>query len=254
MFLNIYKIFTKQFYFQQAFGYDCTDAGFVPGIAGEDIEIFFLAKLRKPDLLPIETKLEHYNEDDLFDVIELLYDLVSKPIDGYEHKWNNCGWHYSTFDKKAGQSELLSEINPLLNNYLEGYELSPDGEILLKGSPGLRELLTAEIPVYDPKNVDEKVKYAVLKFRRHRASVEDKQEVVRILANVLEFLRPEIKNLPLRKDEGELFYIANEFGIRHHKPGQKTEYDQDVYLEWIFYSYLSTIHLLIRIIRTHQRT
>ena len=46
MFLNIYKIFTKQFYFQQAFGYDCTDACFVPGIAGEDIEIFFLAKNR----------------------------------------------------------------------------------------------------------------------------------------------------------------------------------------------------------------
>lgn len=250
-FLNVYKSFKNRYYFQEAFGYECTDEGFKPGIAGEDIEIFLLTKLRKTDLWPIETKLDQYTEDDLFDVIELLYDLISKPTEGYFHKWNNCGWHYSKFDKRIGQEEFHSDLNSLLNGYEEGYELSLKGEILLKGGPGLHELLEAEIPVHDPKNVDEKVRYAVLKFRRHRASIEEKKEAVRILADVLEFLRPKIKQLPLRKDEGELFYIANEFGIRHHKPDQKTEYDQDTYLEWIFYSYLSTIHLAIRVIQSH---
>lgn len=250
--MNIYKSFRGRYYFQEAYGYHCTDKGFVTGLMGEDIEIFFLTKLRKPHLWPIETKIDEYSEDDLFDVIELLYDFVSKPLEGYYHPWNECGWHYSTFDKKTGQSEFRAEINPFLNGYLEEYELSKEGLILLQGAPGLKELLATEIPVYDPKNVSEKVKYAVLKFRRHRASTEEKKEAVRILADVLEFLRPEIKKLPLRKDEGELFYIANEFGIRHHKPGQKTEYDQDVYLEWIFYSYLSTINLAIQIIQSHQ--
>ena len=76
-FLNVYKSFRGRYYFQQAWGYRCTDAGFVSGIAGEDIEIFFLTKLRKLDLWPIETKTDNYSEDDLFDVIELLYELVS---------------------------------------------------------------------------------------------------------------------------------------------------------------------------------
>lgn len=249
-FLNAYKSYRKRYYFQEAFGYDCTDEGFKPGIAGEDIEIFFLTKLRKTNLWPIETKIEEYTEDDLFDVVELLYDLVSKPIQGYFHKWNNCGWHYSTFDKNTGQSEFHTDVNSLLNSYEEGYELSLEGEVLLKGGPGLQELLATELPRHDPKNVDDKVRYTVLKFRRHRASVEDKKEAVRTLADVLEFLRPQIKQLPLSKDERDLFNIANNYGIRHHNPDQKTDYDQDIYLEWIFYSYLSTIHLVIRLIQS----
>jgi len=219
---------------------------------GEDIEIFFLTKLRKPHLWPIQTKIDEYTDDDLFDVIELLFDFVSKPLKGYYHEWNGCGWHYSTFDKITGQSEFRYELNPFLNGYLEGYELSLEGQILLQGGPGLKELLAMEVPVHDPKNVDEKIKYAVSKFRRHRATIEDKHEAVRTLADVLEFLRPEIKKFPLTKDEGDLFNIANNFGIRHHKIGQQTEYDQDVYLEWIFYSYLSTIHLVLQLIQSHK--
>ena len=137
LFVNIYQDFQRRFYFQEAFGYDCVDAGFVPGITGNDIEAFLFRKLRKTDLFPIETHIERYSEDDLFDVIELLYDLVSKPTKGNFHSWSNCGWHYSEFDKNVGQSEFLSQINPQLNDYQEGYELSQKGEILLKGGPGL---------------------------------------------------------------------------------------------------------------------
>jgi len=251
-FINIYKSYRARHYFQEAYGYDCTDKGFVSGLMGEDIEIFFLTRLRKPNLWPIETTIDSYAEDDLFDIIELLYDFVSKPLKGYYHEWNGCGWHYSTFDKQIGQSEFRAEINPFLEGYLEGYTLSQDGQILLQGGPGLKELLATKIPVHDPKNVDEKVKYAVQKFRRHRATVDEKKEAVRTLADVLEFLRPQIQQLPLSKDEGDIFNIANNFGIRHHKIGQKTEYDQDVYLEWIFYSYLSTIHLVLRVIQSHK--
>ncbi len=249
---GVYLDFKDKYYFQDAFGYDCVDAGFVPGKTGRDTEMYIFRKLRKSGLWPIEEKIEDYSEDDLFDIIELLFDLISKPLQGIYHDYGGCGWHYSTFDKKTGQLEFLNQINPQLNDYAEGYELSPDGEILLKGGPGLHELLATEIPVHDPKNVDEKVKYAVQKFRLHRASVEEKKEAVRVLADVLEFLRPEIKKLALTKDEGDLFNIANNFGIRHHNTSQKTEYDQDAYLEWIFYSYLSTIHLVIRIIQSHK--
>jgi hypothetical protein len=248
---GIYLDFKDRYYFQEAFGFNCFDAGFVPGKTGHDTEVYVFRKLRKSNLWPFEEKIENYSEDDLFDIIELMFDLISKPLEGRFHDWNDCGWHYSTFDKMAGQLEFLTEINPQLNDYTEGYELSSDGEILLKGSPGLQVLLSTEIPEHDPKNIDDKIKYAVLKFRRHRASVEDIREAVRTLADVLEYLRPQIKQLPLTKDEAEIFNIANNFGIRHHNSNQKTDYDQEVYLEWIFYSYLSTIYLLKRIILSH---
>lgn len=248
--------------FEEAFGLQKTDRSFSGGIVGGDIEAFFLRRLHKENLWPIEEKIESYSEDDVFDLIELLYDVVSERYKYRKTKdimrslsvaniFHEIPFHIG-YDKKKGRERFRNEINDILCIYEEGYILSDKGEILLKGNPGHADLLDQEIPVYDQKNVNEKVKYAVLKFRRHRASIEDKREAVRILADVLEFLRPEIKKLPLKKDEGELFYIANEFGIRHHKPGQKTEYDQDVYLEWFFYSYLSTIQLVIRIIQSHQ--
>lgn len=246
LFLNIYQNFHRKYYFQEAYGYECVDVGFVPGIAGEDIETFFFRKLRKINLFPIEEKIEQYSEDDLFDIIELLYDLISKPIEGRFHSYYNCGWHYSKFDKESGKLEYKQEINEILNDYQEGYEISSEGELLLKGEPGLDALLRSEISEYDPENVDNRVKSAVLKYRRHRSSPEDKKEAVRVLADVLEFLRPQIKQLSLSKDENELFNIANNFSIRHHNPTQKTDYSTE-FLDWIFYAFLSTIYLVIQL-------
>jgi len=39
--------------------------------------------------------------------------------------------------------------------------------------------------------------------------------------------------------------LANNFGIRHHNERQKTDYDA-LWLNWMFYFYLSTIHVLLR--------
>lgn len=263
LFLNIIESDFQAGDFEEAFGQKMEDGSFSGGFFGMDIEAFFLRRLHKENLWPIEEKIDSYSEDDLFDVMELLYDTVSER---YEYRKTKDVvstltlaniFHevpvYVGFDRKKGRERFRQEINDILCLYQEGYILSENGEILLKGSPGHDILLDQEINNYDPKNVDDKVRVAVNKFRRHRASVEDKREAVRILADVLEFLRPEIKKLPLTKDEGDLFNIANNFGIRHHNTGQKTEYDQDVYLEWIFYSYLSTIHLVLRIIQMNKK-
>lgn len=47
-------------------------------------------------------------------------------------------------------------------------------------------------------------------------------------------------------DEKDLFNIANNFLIRHHNDKQKTDYDANLWLSWMFYIYLSTIHLILR--------
>src|SRR5215212_1075484 len=154
LFGNLYKNFLQKEYFQEAFGYDCVDAGSVSGTLGEDIEAQILRRIRKSNLWTIHTAYVRYSEDDVFDIIEFLYDYVSKPIEGFFHDFNNCGWHYDTFDKEAGRQEFRNEINDLLKDYAGGYELSTDGEILALADAGFDNLFQANLPVYDPENVE----------------------------------------------------------------------------------------------------
>ena len=49
-----------------------------------------------------------------------------------------------------------------------------------------------------------------------------------------------------KKDENDIFNIANNFGIRHHNKDQQTEYDKAIWYSWIFYYYLATVHAVLR--------
>lgn len=248
LFRQLYLRFHEKYYFQEAFGYYCVDADEVPGSLGHDIDAQLSRALRKPSLWPIEDKCSEYSEDDLFDVIEFLFDHVSKPVDGQYHSFNACGWHYETFDKGRGQVEFSDEVNGILKDYKTGYELTEGGEILELAEIGLENLVKAELPAYDPDNVEKRVEQAILKFRRSRSTLGDRKDAIRDLADVLEFLRPRAKEVLTSKDEGDLFNLANNFGIRHHNPSQKTDYDQAIWYSWMFYYYLSTIHACLRLI------
>ena len=46
----------------------------------------------------------------------------------------------------------------------------------------------------------------------------------------------------MRKDEGVLFDIANNFAIRHRRDDQRADYDP-AFLDWVFWWYLATIEL-----------
>ena len=43
-----------------------------------------------------------------------------------------------------------------------------------------------------------------------------------------------------------MFNIANNFGLRHHNDRQKTGYDTALWLSWMFYLYLATLHVVVR--------
>jgi hypothetical protein len=251
MFGRLYADLEEKGYFQEAFGYDCVD-GYVPGTVGSNIGAHFMLKLRKSHLWPISGTYLSYDKSDLLDVIELLYDHVSKPLSGWSHASHNCGFHYETFDKRAGQVYYRSRINELLSDYNEGYELSREGEIRRKAIPGTEPLLTSKPLKYDTQNVDKFVEEAVNSYQRSRSSLTDKRYAVKTLADVLEFLRPKIKAVLTTADENDLFNIANNFGIRHHNKKQKTDYDQEVWLDWMFYYYRATIDAVIRLIRKRE--
>jgi hypothetical protein len=242
LFNAVYLDFLKNGYFYE-------NSGEVPGKLGADIEAQMLIDLKKPDLWPIEEKCNNYSEDDLFDVIEFLYDYVSKPI---ERRFLEYEYDYQTFDRETGKQEFRDSMNKLLCDYREGYELSEKGEILEFPEQGLEELVLEELPPYDRENVEQRVESAIHKFRRSRSSLDGKHDAVRDLADVLEFLRPKIKKVLLNEDESDLFHIANKFGIRHHKDDQKQDYDKAIFYSWIFYYYLASIHACVRLIKKDE--
>jgi hypothetical protein len=253
MFISVYDEFAQKDYFQEAFGYYCVDNGDVPGRLGSNIDGFLVRKLRKTNLWPIPTKYTSYSEDDLFDIIEFLHDYVSQPTKGYYHSFSNCGYHFSEFDRAVGQAEWRSEINDILRDYGEGYSLSEQGEIVVLGPIGTETLLDAALPQYDPANVEVRVQAAIQQFRRSRSSMEERRDAVRNLGDVLEFLRPKLKEV-MTQDESELFNILNNFGVRHHNTKQKTDYQQAIFMSWLFYHYLAAIHSAVRLIQERENS
>lgn len=251
-FLVIYNFFEEKGYLQESFGYRCVDAGYVLGELGSDVAGFVYASLKKESLWPIEESIANYTEEDLFDIIEFVHDQVSKPTDGTYHGFGNCGWHYSDFDRVAGRIDYREKVNHILQNYQEGYEVSGDGEILINPNNGLQELFQEELDSSVDEQIRSRVDRAVLKFRKYGASVEDQKDAIRELADVLEFLRPEVKKVLRKDDESDLFNLANNFGIRHHNQNQKTDYDNTIWYPWVFQYYLATIHALLRLIEKLQ--
>jgi hypothetical protein len=249
LFHDLFLIFWNKQYFQEPFGYCCVDAGDVPGTLGTDIEAQMFLVLRRSNLWPIESKCLEYSEDDLFDIIEFIHDSISKPIEGWYHDYGSCGWHYTKFDRNAGKEEFRSKINVILHDYKDGFELSENGEILASIEVGLDDLVKEDLAEYDPENIENRINGAISKFRRHRSSQDERRDAIRDLADVLEFLRPRIKEVLNSKDENDLFSIANSFGIRHHNEKQKTDYDRSIWYNWMFYYYLATIHAILKLIK-----
>jgi hypothetical protein len=220
---------------------------------GSNIIGKILLTLRKDNLWPITEKYQAYKEEDLFDVIEFLYDQISYPLEGDYHEWNDCGWHYKTFDKESGQLEFRDKINELIKDYGD-FELSPNGEILKTVTLGTESLFEHKIVAYDSENVNDRVENAILLFRRYNSSLNDKRNAVKELVAVLEFLRPKVKKVLVKADENDLFNLANNFGIRHHNEKQKTDYEQEIWLNWMFYYYLATIDAVIKLVKRPEQT
>jgi hypothetical protein len=193
------------------------------------------------------TYAEGWDEDALFDVIEVLFDKVSKPIEGRYHDFGNCGMHYFAFDRAPGQAEYRVEINQVLRFSDPPYELDQEGQIVESSPEEFRSLLGASMPPGTEGSLASKVEAATALFRTRGASIDDRRHAVRDLADVLESMRADMKDTMLPKDERELFNLANNFAIRHDNRRQRGDYDRVTWLRWAFYVYLATIHAVLRV-------
>jgi len=245
-FLLKFEELQNGFYFREATGYTCVDQGIIPGTWGTDPESFFFLKLRMHNLWPIRENIANYDELKLFSVIELLYDYVSEPQEKWHHDWNNCGWHTDNYDRPKGRSRYRDEINRILVDYKSGYELAETGEILEKSPSGLETIFEETVMTGDSKNIDGRIHTAIIKYRRHDSTADEKKDAVRTLADVLEYLKKEGTRLPTKNDS-DLFNIINNFDIRHHNREQKGEYNKEIWYDWMFYTLLSSINVLLKL-------
>lgn len=82
LFRNIYSRFLVKRYLLEAFGGRASAGAQTPGSLGPDIDAQLFQRVGKTGLWPIGKKCVSYSENDLFDVIEFLYDHVSIPVAG----------------------------------------------------------------------------------------------------------------------------------------------------------------------------
>jgi hypothetical protein len=156
--------------------------------------------------------------------------------------------HYSTFNRRDGQAEFRNNVNPSLAIYDEGYTISEHGERLSSPEMGMSMLKEAGLPKHDPDDVEARVEAAVVRFRRHHSSLKDRKHALRDLADVLEYLRPKLRQVISSKDKADLANVINNFRIRHHNQKQKTNYATSIWYSWMFYYFLATIHACVRLI------
>ena len=245
-----YSSFARGDYFQKAFGYYCVDAHDVEGEVASDLKGHFYLEAGINVERSIDEFLQEAAEVELFTFIEFVHDYVAKPDpdSGRYHSYMQCGMHYdwrnSRFDVEAGRSEWRDKINSVLKYYGEGFALTAPGEIVRLAPPGTEELLATEPPAKAGDVNVAKLRNAIKTFRRGLASREERKQAIRDLVDLLEFYRPQVKAYLLRKDEAELFSIANNFALRHHRPDQRDDYT-DPWLNWLFYLYLATVHLVL---------
>lgn len=242
-------------FFDQAFGGRCRYED--RPTFGRDVGAEMLRRTGKHHLWPLydPNVIEGLEEEDLFDAMEILHDAVARPDPETMTQCGDsfCDGHYAVFDQPAGQHRLREELNPALARYGTGYRLTEEGQVTNLADSGLQPLEDAALPESgDPTAVQAKVEDAKRLFQRYHASEADRHAAIRALADALEYLRPRLKEV-LKDDEPDLFNLANNFGIRHNNPKQKTKYDKDIWYRWVFYYYLATIHAATRLIDKADR-
>ena len=100
MFHRYFDVLDEKGYFYESFGYYCVDKGHVPGkTIYKNIYDALLIETGNNDFKTSEYK--RHSEETTFDLVEFLYDYVSKPLEGKYHEFDNCGWHYFNFDKSV---------------------------------------------------------------------------------------------------------------------------------------------------------
>lgn len=234
-------------YLTEWFGQNCVDGDF-PGRAGDNPAAYVYRKTRHANIWPVGEHAREWDADTLYTAIEFFFDHVSKGTDGYLHSYNNCGYHYNAFEQESGQGYYRTEVNDLMAQAGLDFELGEDGIVVRKAPLGLETLYEAEFVPVGGTDYESVARHAIQVFRARGSSSQDRRDAVKALADALEELRPQVKAALNSKDEADLFTLVNGYGIRHKRADQKTNYDEAIFLSWMFNYLLAALHASTRLI------
>jgi hypothetical protein len=233
-------------YFEKRFGKDCVD-----DTRGDVPDVLIQRELGVDGLWPLEHRRLADDMDLFFDVVELLYDLVSRPFTRFRHGYGDCGWHHANFEIEPGRVVYRWRVNKILERSDLGLRVAEEGDDigrLVAVTDDARTQLVHAVVARDDGEPADQVRHALALFRERGADRNQKRSAVAALALVLEERRHNVlKDALANSDRGALFDIANNFHIRHQDGKQKRDYD-DFYLDWIFWLYLASIELTNHII------
>ncbi len=246
LFLDIYWFFKKKN------GFDAAEIGIlkkatnsweedyqiISPLFGSSPKAFFLKHLNSEDIYPINMNCNDYSEEELFTVIEILYDKIAL--------YNN---EKKCLETESIRKEFAIEINDILKFYDGGYFLEPNsGTIIKRTEEPLMNMLTEDLENYFNEDVMTKMRTAVKLYYRFDSNMETKKKAINILADILEPLRNELKDILNEKYEVNknnhdklIFDIVNGFNIRHNNKKQFTAYEKEIWYDWMMQYYCSVI-------------
>jgi len=197
-----------------------------------------------PDML-------YADQDMLFDFIEALHAVVSTP------NFDEKKFRHTSFSKLKGQELLRNAINDDLALCTTPLKLLSNGQIVTLDDGALSELAEQALDVTATGEVKQAtvdtLHQSIGMYLKRGGTVSDKKTAIVELAGSLESLRPQVKMHLLSKDEGALFTIANEFAIRHQDAKQKSDYDKDIWYDYMFQVNLAAVLTVIRIIQKQSK-
>jgi hypothetical protein len=250
LFVRLVADFSDRGYLDKEFPAGCVDdRAFVPVNESDVLE----ERLGVPNLWPLD-KSAPWDDDIWFGLVEVVHDLVARPRTRQWHDWDQCGWHYSDFAIEPARQLYQYRVNQLFERADVPLRMSTEGEdtgrLVGTTDEARDQLVNRLLTITEPLRAD-RIRHAIALFRSRGASDEDKRSAIIALAGVLEERRSLLKDELLRKDEGALFQIANQFAIRHQNAMQRADYDP-AFLDWIFWWYAATVELLDRLTRRHE--
>lgn len=189
---------------------------------------------------------EQWDEPLLLSLIEYFHDHAQRPrVTGYIHDYGDCGPHFDLHSAESGGAVYRWRVNELLDRHKTGLQLGRHG---VERGRLLHRLGTPLDVAVDNRaaagieDTTDEVAHGIRSFRARGATVTQKKSALALLAGALEHRRGAVKAV-LKKDEADLFRIANQFGIRHRRADQQIDYG-DEFLDYMFSAFISAIMLM----------
>ncbi len=241
---EIYQYFKSKGYFQLAEFGVCRGNAAIPLKLSPSPTQYFLLHTGKTKIWPIEDNLLKYSEDEIFTLIEIYYDSIER-CEWKENEDGEWDWERDTITPK---SEFCTYVNNILRFYGNGYCLEPSrGFIMLVPNEALQHQLNAIVPCIT-NEVFEQLSSATKDFYRFDATLERKKKAIATLADILEPLRNDLKDIlneecSIAKNDHDklIFDIVNNFNVRHNNKKQYKEYSVGIWYDWMMQYYTSVI-------------